>query len=429
MRRKADGLNPEGDKVARLPAQDLVPRGIAKLWKVELARERGTMFSIKSVVSTVRELRRCCALNSTFLFVFALVCAAPAFASQVGMAWDPVSDGVLSGYYVYYGQTSHGYTVKLDIGNRSSFTVTNLTNNQKYYFAITAYNSARVESPFSNEINVVTQPPIATSTVVTTSANPVGVGTTLTFTAVVTGSAPSGTVQFADSGTSMNGCGTVAVTGSGNSRTAVCTTTNLYAGSHTIIANYAGTSTNGASSSAPIVEIVRPVGGPDAGIADPGTIGSTNVALAANGGVAYASSQYNAGYPVTSVNNNERAGVNWGRGGGWNDGTSGRFPDYIDISFAGSKTIDHVVVYTVQDNYVHPIEPTDTQTFTLYGVTDFNVQGWDGTAWVTLGSVSGNNLVKRTVQFTAFATSKIRINITGALAAYSRITEIEAWGN
>ena len=76
-----------------------------------------------------------------------------------------------------------------------------------------------------------------------------------------------------------------------------------------------------------------------------------------------------------------------------------------------------------------PVEPTDAQTFSLYGVTDFSVQAWNGSAWVTLGAVAGNNLVKRTVNFAAYATDRIRINITNALASSSRITEVEAWGN
>jgi hypothetical protein len=42
--------------------------------------------------------------------------------------------------------------------------------------------------------------------------------------------------------------------------------------------------------------------------------------------------------------------------------------------------------------------------------------------------VSGNNLVKRTVNFAAFTTDRIRVNINNASASYSRITEIEAWG-
>ena len=32
------------------------------------------------------------------------------------------------------------------------------------------------------------------------------------------------------------------------------------------------------------------------------------------------------------------------------------------------------------------------------------MQGWDGANWVTLASVTGNNLVKRTVTYAAYAT-------------------------
>ena len=62
-------------------------------------------------------------------------------------------------------------------------------------------------------------------------------------------------------------------------------------------------------------------------------------------------------------------------------------------------------------------------------ITAFTVQGWNGSAWVNLGSVSGNNLVKRTVNFSAYTTDRIRIRVTASLAGYSRITEVEAWGH
>src|SRR5207244_3879885 len=112
----------------------------------------------------------------------------------------------------------------------------------------------------------------------------------------------------------------------------------------------------------------------------------------------------------------------------WNDATPNSFPDWVQINFSGAKLIDHVVVYSVQDNYLSPVEPTDTMTFSLYGLVDFTVQGWNGSAWVTLGTVTGNNLVKRTVNFSAFTTDRIRVNINNALGAYSRIVEIEAFG-
>ena len=156
---------------------------------------------------------------------------------------------------------------------------------------------------------------------------------------------------------------------------------------------------------------------------------SNNVALASVGAVPSASSTYSKAFPVGAVNDNQRTGTTWGNGGGWNDATKDTLPDWVQINFNGTQTIDRVVVYTIQDNYTNPIEPTDTLTFSTWGVTGFTVQGWNGSAWITLATVSGNNLVKRTVSFAAFTTDRIRVNVTSALASHSRITEIEAWGN
>ena len=158
-------------------------------------------------------------------------------------------------------------------------------------------------------------------------------------------------------------------------------------------------------------------------------LSATNFALASNGGAASASSTASASFSVTGINNGERAGAGWGTGsGGWNDATASTWPDWVQITFKGSKSIDRVVVYTLQDSYGSPVEPTDTMTFTQYGVRDFRVQGWTGSSWVTLATVTGNNLVKRTVTFTAFTTDRVRVAVSAALWGHSRITEIEAWG-
>jgi len=73
------------------------------------------------------------------------------------------------------------------------------------------------------------------------------------------------------------------------------------------------------------------------------------------------------------------------------------------------------------------MEPTDTLTFSAYGVTAFTVEGWNGSGWTVLGSVSNNNLVKRTVTFAPYSTNAIRIRVTQALAQFSRLVEVEAW--
>jgi M6 family metalloprotease-like protein len=258
--------------------------------------------------------------------------------------------------------------------------------------------------------------PTATTTTVGSSTNPATAGMTITLAATVTGNAPTGSVRFFDNGNGIAGCDAIALGGSGNARNASCATNALAAGSHSIVATYAGDSANATSTSASLTQVMNaPVKG-------------TNVALASNGGIASASSAYSAGYGVAGVNDNRRAGVSWGNGGGWNDGTPSAFPDWVQIRFSGQRTINQVVVYTVQDNYSNPVEPSDSTTFTLYGLTDFDVQSWNGAAWVTLGSVRGNNLVKRTVAFDPVTTDRIRINAIGSKdGVWSRITEIEAW--
>jgi hypothetical protein len=258
--------------------------------------------------------------------------------------------------------------------------------------------------------------PTATTTTVGSSTNPATAGMTITLAATVTGNAPTGSVRFTDNGNAIAGCDAIALGGSGNARNASCATNALAAGSHSIVATYSGDSANATSTSASLTQVMNaPVKG-------------TNVALASNGGIASASSAYSAGYGVAGVNDNRRAGVSWGNGGGWNDGTPSAFPDWVQIRFSGQRTINQVVVYTVQDNYSNPVEPSDSTTFTLYGLTDFDVQSWNGAAWVTLGSVRGNNLVKRTVAFDPVTTDRIRINAIGSKdGVWSRITEIEAW--
>ena len=155
-----------------------------------------------------------------------------------------------------------------------------------------------------------------------------------------------------------------------------------------------------------------------------------NVALQSNGGVSTVSSTYSATtYPSASMNNGDRKGLNWGSGGGWNDATNNVYPDWAQITFNGQKNITEIDVFTLQDAYATPIEPTAAQTITIYGITAFDVQYWNGTGWVTVsgGSVTGNNLVWRKITFPAVTTDRIRVLVNASFGGYSRITEIEAY--
>src|SRR5262245_19942503 len=72
--------------------------------------------------------------------------------SSATLAWDPNSESDLAGYFVYFGQQSGQYSQKIDAGNVTSTRITNLVAGTTYYFALTAYNTGRLESPFSSEI-------------------------------------------------------------------------------------------------------------------------------------------------------------------------------------------------------------------------------------------------------------------------------------
>jgi uncharacterized protein YfaP (DUF2135 family) len=81
----------------------------------------------------------------------------------VNLAWDPTTsyaDGTpvtVSGYKIYYGNSSRNYTTNLDAGKSTTFTVANLEPGT-YYFAVTAYlvGQVNLESSYSNEVNTAT---------------------------------------------------------------------------------------------------------------------------------------------------------------------------------------------------------------------------------------------------------------------------------
>ncbi len=156
-----------------------------------------------------------------------------------------------------------------------------------------------------------------------------------------------------------------------------------------------------------------------------------NVAAAANGGSATASSNLNDQYPASAVINGDRLGVGWGAGGGWRDGTPGSFPDWIQVDFSATTLIDEINVFTLQDTWWNPIEPTLTLNFGNNGITKFNVQYWNGSSWATVpgGAVTvTNNKVWRQFVFSQIATDKIRLQVDAAKIDSSVLVELEAFG-
>jgi Fibronectin type III domain len=58
----------------------------------------------------------------------------------------------LAGYKVYSGVTSRTYGTPIDVGNRTTYTLTGLANGTQYYIAVKAYETSGNESGFSAEV-------------------------------------------------------------------------------------------------------------------------------------------------------------------------------------------------------------------------------------------------------------------------------------
>lgn len=109
-----------------------------------------------------------------FAFLFSAMCiislavvGTDAYPAQTTLVWKAPTineDGTpitnLAGYRVHYSTASRSYAQKINAGNVTTYTVTNLAEGTTYYFAVTAYNVSGQESKLSNEISRTIPKPI-----------------------------------------------------------------------------------------------------------------------------------------------------------------------------------------------------------------------------------------------------------------------------
>ncbi len=96
---------------------------------------------------------------ATWMLGLVAQATSPVIQRSITLAWDPSIDPAVVGYQLYVGSVSGVYTSVIDVGAATTATVPGLTVGATYYFAVTAYNSMGVESPFSGEISYVVPPP------------------------------------------------------------------------------------------------------------------------------------------------------------------------------------------------------------------------------------------------------------------------------
>ena len=79
--------------------------------------------------------------------------SAPALAASLSIAWDPNPEPDVAGYLLHYGVEPGIYSDVIDVGSRTSFTIADLAEGQRYYVAVKAYTSDGVASTFSTEVS------------------------------------------------------------------------------------------------------------------------------------------------------------------------------------------------------------------------------------------------------------------------------------
>ena len=88
----------------------------------------------------------------TLLFILP-ICG---YADDVSLEWNHSISTDVVGYKVYYGTESRTYGVPVEIGYQDTFTVSGLSGETEYFFAVTAFDEAWNESIFSNEVSTTT---------------------------------------------------------------------------------------------------------------------------------------------------------------------------------------------------------------------------------------------------------------------------------
>ncbi len=92
-------------------------------------------------------------------------------AGSVKLSWLPNTENDIAKYKVYYGIASRDYGSPIDVGNITEYTVINLEDGIKYYFAVSAVDTSLNESGFSQEISkqvgLVPVPPLPGEPLVT----------------------------------------------------------------------------------------------------------------------------------------------------------------------------------------------------------------------------------------------------------------------
>lgn len=85
--------------------------------------------------------------------------------SSLFITWSQNTEGDLAGYKIHFGKKNGTYERTVDIKNVNNYSLLNLSPDSVYYIALTAYDEAGNESPYSMEVSGKPAKPIVTLSV------------------------------------------------------------------------------------------------------------------------------------------------------------------------------------------------------------------------------------------------------------------------
>ena len=97
--------------------------------------------------------RRLFVILGTILVALGLELTKANASGSVTLAWDANPEPDIAGFRVYYGTSSAEYSHVIDVGNVTTAEVPGLATATTYYFAVSAYNTADLESELSSEVS------------------------------------------------------------------------------------------------------------------------------------------------------------------------------------------------------------------------------------------------------------------------------------
>lgn len=125
---------------------------------------------------------------------------------------------------------------------------------------------------------------------------------------------------------------------------------------------------------------------------------ATNIAPAATPNV---SSSYGT-YGAANLNNGS---YDWADTGAWCSSEFQAEPQWATLTWSSPVTIDEVSVFNI--GYANP-------AFAALNTSDYEIQTWDGSQWVTKATVVGNTADVVSSTFAAVTTDQLRVYITKA---------------